>query len=461
MRARDGRAARRALAAVVLLAGALGAVGALGGCGRGRGGTGASAAAPSAAPPAWQVRPRGGQRPIDPGISIGPGAGATAEQLALLDAESCRGCHAAEHAEWAGSRHGAAWTNGIFQREYSAEPRAWCVNCHAPLTVQQAGLAAGDSRLADQGVNCAACHVRGGALVSSGKSARSPHATVVDKSFSSAAMCADCHQFTFPVLDPRDGEALRFTEHPMQSTVADFLEGPYATSPAGCLTCHATAAGHGFPGGHDLDMLHAAISASWCRSERRDGREGNDGSGAPSDVIVEVANSGAGHRVPTGDIHRHMVARLWRSSAPESTFEAFFGRRYEPAPGGGKRITWDSSLAPGQRRRFVVPERSLLPAVHPEATTPVAAEPIEPVAETASERASRLAEAAAAAAAEALKAQREPLNFEVVYIYTIDEFPRRDRIPSEPVRVTLVSERKRLDELPRCATPSAPTAAAR
>lgn len=383
----------------------------------------AALAAPAAQPPAWQVRASGGQRPIDPGLALG---GASAEQLALLDAETCRACHADQHGEWAASRHGAAWTNGIFQREYSAQPRAWCVNCHAPLTVQQDALAAGDARLADQGVNCAACHVRRGALVSSARSPRSPHATVVDASFASAAMCADCHQFTFPVMSPRDGEALRMTAHPMQTTVSDFLAGPYADVPGGCLACHGTRAGHGFPGGHELELLRSAIDASWCRGE--------------TGLSIEVANTGAGHRVPTGDIHRHMVARLWRSSAPEATFEAFFGRRYEPAPDGGKRITWDSTLAPQQRRRFEVPETSLRAA-------------------SVLVEGQAAAEAAASAAAASAEALAEPINFEVTYVYTIDEFPRRDRTPSEPVTAQLLSERKRWDELPRCASPA--TAAAR
>src|SRR5512141_1285790 len=90
--------------------------------------------APSHARPAWQVRASGGQQPIE--------AGTTA--LALVDAEACRSCHADQHREWADSRHGAAWTNDLVQREYAEDPRAWCANCHAPLTVQQAGLAAGD-----------------------------------------------------------------------------------------------------------------------------------------------------------------------------------------------------------------------------------------------------------------------------------------------------------------------------
>lgn len=384
-----------------------------------------STSARPAEPAVWQVRAAGGQTPIDPG----------AAPRALLDAESCRECHAEEHREWSGSRHGQAWTNGIFQREYSAQPRAWCVNCHAPLRTQQEELAAGDSRLADQGVSCAACHVRRGALVSRRRAASSPHETIVDESFGSPAMCADCHQFTFPVMRPRDGVALRMTEHPMQSTVSDFLAGPFAARATGCLTCHATRHGHGFPGGHDPSMLRRALASSWCR--------------AGDAVVIEVANEGAGHRVPTGDIHRHLLARVWRSSAPESTFEAFFGRRYEPAPGGGKRITWDSTLAPGQRRRFRVPLASL-------ASLPPAGLAGEAIAGEAGDEAPELSagelrEAGAPEPAEDGGDPDEPLNFELTYVYTIDEFPRAGRAPGEPVTSRLVAERRAFLDLPRCA----------
>ncbi|MGN6105053.1 MAG: hypothetical protein ACTHU0_08115, partial [Kofleriaceae bacterium] len=60
------------------------------------------------APPAWQVRPEGGTRAIDPGAAPDE----------LLDARGCAACHAAIVEEWSGSRHAAAWTNSIFQTEY-------------------------------------------------------------------------------------------------------------------------------------------------------------------------------------------------------------------------------------------------------------------------------------------------------------------------------------------------------
>ncbi|MBK9035706.1 MAG: hypothetical protein IPL61_31395 [Myxococcales bacterium] len=327
-------------------------------------------------PPAWRVRGPGGLR----GIELG-----TADPD-LVDAERCGACHAEIAAEWRGSRHGLAWTNGLFQREYQEAPKPWCVNCHAPTPPQQAELAAGGHRLADQGVSCATCHVRGGRLVAARRAAASPHATVVDPTFGSPAFCADCHDFTFPVLAP-DGVALALTPHPMQSTVTSFAAGPYAAEPDGCLTCHGSRHGHAFPGGHAPDMLAGAYDVAWCRR------------GAA--LEVELTNAAAGHRVPTGDIHRHLLLRVWRSSAPAGVFEAFFGRRFELAADGGKRTVWDSGLDPRETRRFTV-------------------------------------DLAALADGDADAEPDEPLNLELVYVFIADEFPRRDRVPTEPGTATIV-----------------------
>src|SRR6185436_17391381 len=179
--------------------------------------------------PAWRVRPPGGTQPIDPGLPASPGlpahSGPPASADALLDARGCASCHAAITDEWSRSRHALAWTSSIFQTEYTLQPQAWCVNCHAPLTTQQADLS---GPRAAQGVDCATCHVRAGKLVARARRDGSPHETIGDPTFGSPAFCADCHEFTFPVLSPETGAALRMTAHPMQNTVASFRAGPYA-----------------------------------------------------------------------------------------------------------------------------------------------------------------------------------------------------------------------------------------
>jgi hypothetical protein len=346
------------------------------------GGTPIEAVAPA---PAWQVRGPGGVDPIELGTT----------DPALVDAASCAGCHAAISAEWATSRHALAWTNGIFQREYQAKPQAWCINCHAPAPVQQAELAAGGDvhPLADQGVACATCHVRGGRIVAARRADASPHDTVVDATFGSPAFCADCHEFPFPVFTT-GGAARALTPHPMQDTVTAFRAGPYAREQHGCMTCHGSANDHAFAGAHDPDMLAGALTVEWCR----------DG-GA---LALAVTNVAAGHHVPTGDIHRHMNLRAWRSSAPEALFEVFFGRRFAPAPGGGKTTTWDSRLAPGQTARHAI-------------------------------------------AIDELGGDRgEPINLDLTYVYIADEFPRPRHAPSEPGAISIVRRRAEPDAIPAC-----------
>ncbi len=330
--------------------------------------------------PAWQVRPLGGARSIDPGTWANE----------LLDARGCATCHVAIAGEWAASRHALAWTNGIFQAEYTARPLAWCINCHAPLTTQQAG------RFPDRGVDCATCHVRGGALVTTHKRPGSPHATVEDPSFGSPAFCADCHQFTFPVLT--GGTVTRMTAHPMQTTVASFRAGPYATQRDGCMTCHGSPTNHAFLGGHDPGMREAALDVTWCR--RAD------------TVEVRVRNAAAGHAVPTGDIHRHMNLRVWRSSAPEALFEAFYGRRFDPADDGGKLTVWDSTIAPEATRQHDIPLASLGGD------------------------------------------DDEPINLELDYVFLEHDLPRPGQAaPSEPFTASITRRRALVEDVPACMAP--------
>ncbi len=342
---------------------------------------------PHPAQPAWYARPSGGAQLI--------ALGTTAP--ALVSAEACRACHAPIVDEWAGSRHAQAWTNSIFQTEFQVKPQQWCVNCHAPTDVQQAELQRGEHQLADQGVNCATCHIRNGTMVSRHRGAASPHQTVAETSFGSPAYCANCHNFTFPVLGFRLGEVTAITNHPMQATVDQFMRGPYAKAPEGCMTCHGSRYNHGFAGSHDPAMLAAAIATVVCRDQ--------------SSLRMTVTNIGAGHNVPTGDIHRHINARVWRSSAPENLFEGFIGRRFEPADDGGKTTVWDSTLAPKRHHTYVIAEANLGGDLD------------------------------------------EPINVQLDYVYVLNEFPGPRHTPKEPVTTIMFSQRQPWAAFATCAGP--------
>jgi hypothetical protein len=315
-----------------------------------------------------------------------------------LRAAACVGCHPAVHGEWAQSRHGLAWTNAIFQREYRDRPLEWCVHCHAPLTEQLAEVRRGGGPLADEGVNCAVCHLREGRLLARTKSPASPHDTDARPDFGGTAYCAGCHQFAFPVIEPDPdkkgpGRVTGYSAHPMQDTVAQHARGPHADKE--CLSCHrGDAPSHRFPGGHDDDMIARALRMETCR--------------AGTNLVVTLANTGAGHNVPTGDLHRHLVLRAWRASAPEQLREITLGRRFAPASDGGKRTVADTTLRAGETRRLALP----------------------------------LGKAAAAS--------REPISLELRLVYTIDEFPFRGRELAVPTFATMFARDLDWKTTPRC-----------
>lgn len=258
-------------------------------------------------------------------------------------AEQCKSCHVAEYAEWRSSRHSMSWTNDFFQFDYRKNKKQWCRNCHIPLKAQQEDSAVA-LRLRKEGVNCITCHVRGDVFLAKVKRPKSPHNTQASPSFGDDSFCEGCHQFNFPVFG-RHKELLSYTNEPMQDTVSQFRKGPFAKTHT-CRDCHANTPGkHGYAGSHDLGMLQQALSFRACRSG--------------SLLKTTLTNRGAGHNVPTGDVHRHIYVRAWRSTAPEKLKQAFYGRRFKPVLTGGKTTIWDSSLPPNTYRQWQVDAKDL------------------------------------------------------------------------------------------------------
>lgn len=302
-------------------------------------------------------------------------------------AAACGACHAEIVEEWSQSRHALAWTNGIFQREFKTRPLTWCVRCHAPLAT---GGASSVGVVEAEGVNCAVCHLRDGEMITTAASGRSPHRSKEVAGFDSEQMCAGCHQFAFPFVEP-DGAVTRYTDHPMQDTVAEFLAGPHAERPGACLACHGqTPAGHLMPGAHSLGALQHAAVLDICRLQPSRSR-----ARSPRTLRLAVTNIGAGHELPSGDLHRHLILRAWRPSAPMTAWDTFIGRAFEPAPDAGKVVRLHTSIAPLQTRSWDVP------------VGPLAGD------------------------------EDEPIIVELRYVYTEDEIvsPRND--PGEPTSVVV------------------------
>ena len=222
-----------------------------------------------------------------------------------LSSEYCLPCHQESHSEWQEGMHSQAWTSTIFQRAYAFERHDWCVHCHAPLRQDMQG----DEPWADEGVNCATCHVREGSILGSRTvhaSGPASHDVVASPYLGTAEFCAECHQFNFPKSFTN---TVTYSHQPMQDTYGEWQ----GSGQARCQECHY--AGHQLMGPHNKDWMREQFSD--FQSEQLD------------DELLNLSFSVAprGHRTPTGDLFRSLVFRLARDEGlKEILYEKRWGR---------------------------------------------------------------------------------------------------------------------------------------
>jgi peroxiredoxin len=103
---------------------------------------------------------------------------------------SCQGCHAAEHAHWAGTAHAGAL--GTLERE-KKHGNADCQKCHTTGFGEKTGWPAGGGALA--GVGCESCHGPGGRHVPADAPKKGTILPLADKCESCVIMqiCGSCH----------------------------------------------------------------------------------------------------------------------------------------------------------------------------------------------------------------------------------------------------------------------------
>lgn len=267
---------------------------------------------PVAPPPAQVVEPA--TPPVEPAPQAGPlfpsgvpvDVGNTPKGLANLTAQGCGACHGAVAEAWSTSAHAGGLATGSFRAALTAagdDPA--CASCHLPLTLQHRLLAprggpssepsvpnpAWEPSLQVEGVTCAACHVRDGAVVGTGGGEGAPHRALASAELTTSEVCATCHQLSWP-----GGDA------PIYDTFGEWSRSAYARAGVRCQDCHmppvaspvtvggfAGVASHAFAGqgSSALTLLIRLPPEGVVRGE-------------PAVATLRVQNTGAGHAFPTG-----------------------------------------------------------------------------------------------------------------------------------------------------------------
>lgn len=225
------------------------------------------------------------------------------ELEASLAPSACGQCHAEQYRQWQGSLHSHAMGPGIQWQMRLADPATArsCLRCHAPLAEQFALLAQerGWSRstsqppayvatdLHQQGLVCAACHVRKhqrfGPSARQQDANRNVHGGFVEhEAFGDSRFCATCHQFAED--GPRLNGKLR------EDAYNQWLGSRYAKDGVACQSCHMPERRHLWKGIHDPEMTRKALT-----TKIQFVRENETVTG----VQAQVINTGAGHHFPT------------------------------------------------------------------------------------------------------------------------------------------------------------------
>ncbi|MCH7666650.1 MAG: hypothetical protein IH936_12060 [Acidobacteria bacterium] len=293
-----------------------------------------------------------------------------------LRAATCGECHSAIYDEWLVSTHGQAWTDRQLQSEMAKSGNRWlCNNCHTPLLNQMevwaVELSDGDvekplyvenpvfdSAFRDEGITCAACHVRDGAVEGPTGIQTKAHATRKTERFTEEVICLTCHQ---AVRNYPGKDFICIFE-----TGAEWRESPYGQAGQPCQSCHmqpvtrpqaigeAPRSGrrHYWPGagifkveglGPPVDQLGAGL--------------GVEVEATSDELVVRLSNSAAGHLLPTGDPERFILVEVDFSDSQKravgETYRERIGQTWEwwPVP----RKLADDRLAPLEVRELRIP----------------------------------------------------------------------------------------------------------
>lgn len=276
------------------------------------------------------------------------------------NARVCGTCHENIYKTWKRSMHALSIADPIFDvaymqalKEIGEEAQRKCLRCHAPMVTVNKDYDLSES-VTTEGVSCDFCHTvtavhldnperpfsTSPGLVKRSvlKDADSPaHEVAYSELHGKAEFCGGCHNYLAP------------NGTPIMGTYNEWAEGPYAAEGTPCQHCHmglrpgrvvredvqkSNTKFHVHDLIHDSEQLKTALTMELLEAETV-----ND----QLRVTVRVANTGSGHKVPTGIPSRQIRLKVLVSSAGRQ-FER--ERIYEKvlADEGGRILTRDVDM---------------------------------------------------------------------------------------------------------------------
>ena len=279
---------------------------------------------------------------LNPATAVGVPYQEIPKGLVSLKAESCGVCHQAIYAEWRTTMHAEAYNDPFFQAYWKKDEQTWsCLTCHTPLENQLeqriTHFKGGDlsqpqfetnsrfdAELQQEGITCVACHLRGGIIYGPypAEQMNAPHPVAYDERFLSESICLECHEVP--------AKPFSLMQSAVCSTGSEWKDGPYIKQGYRCQTCHMPevtrplvpdmkshkGGKHLWRGGNSPEQVAKALTFMTKLIDART-------------IQVDITNSGAGHKFPTGDPDREVfiTARLITKAGKQLESETLHIRR--------------------------------------------------------------------------------------------------------------------------------------
>lgn len=228
-------------------------------------------------------------------LQAAPSDAAQVIESQWTDSSQCMECHQDVWDEWHGSHHQIAYTNPEVRKLSNDFRNKECQTCHLPRPIFETGIKQRPlprSSTPLDGVSCLTCHLApDGGIYGRHDMPEAPCNPVRSDAFLSVDLCATCHNQHFTT------DQYRASEWPSRDVSCNSCHMPEVTRTNGSAGYH-----HGFPGAHDDSMLRRAATVAATLP----------GEGTPRELVVTVANVGAGHNFPTEERHRAVDVE-WRA----------------------------------------------------------------------------------------------------------------------------------------------------